>query len=255
MSAIPLQDLTETQLKDLTDLGLLGRVGIYRFDVTSKQHVLDTIALVKTPTFPRPVPVFNEVEPKQDSLEGCKKWEGWRARKDAYEMSDYPQMELVFKKLLSVSDNLSGSFESLLQTLREMRVMGEEMHSTFEGVPLRHLRKIVESIPQRIKEVAKKLQESSGIVIRDHEGGLKLTTEFLKKMDVKEHIEDQRESESEAKMKEVKQAESGLGEVVGLPNPNGTLTMGGVPMDVLIPLLKTSYISSREAARVKRMTM
>ena len=252
MSAIPLQDLTEEQLKDLTDLGLLGRVGLYRFDVATKQHMLDNIALVKTPTFPRPLPVFNEMEPKQDSLEGCKKWEVWRARKDAYEMSDYPQMELVFKKLVSVSENLSGSFDSLLQTMREMKVMGEEMRSTFDGVPLKQLRKIVESIPQRIKEVAKRLQESSGIVIRDHEGGLKLTTEFLKKMNVKEHAKDNKESKSEDNVKDVNQFEK---EVVNLPNPNGSLTMGGVPMDVLIPLLKNTYLSSREAARVKRMTM
>ncbi|KAI8816372.1 uncharacterized protein EV422DRAFT_545772 [Fimicolochytrium jonesii] len=196
--------------------GEVGRIYMYRLDEKSKQHVVDEIALVATKTFPKRTKPFDDPEPPQDaSLENRNRWEKWNEKKLAYFQSDWPQFELIYNKLVSVFFLASFSFEvvidegvgcrfsdfsvisrgqmatslivqsthhQLQQTLSEMRAMGEAMHTTFSGFTVPQLRRVVESIPGRIKDIAKKLQKQTGIIIRDE--SLKLTPEFLKLMNM-----------------------------------------------------------------------
>ncbi|KAJ3274763.1 hypothetical protein HDU76_010687, partial [Blyttiomyces sp. JEL0837] len=259
MSAIELGDLTEPDLKDrfVDSSGIVARVHMYRFDNVIKKHVLDQIALVKTKTFPKQPPPFNDPEPPQDnSLENRKKWEDWNMRKLAYFQSDFPQFELIFQKLLATDVTVTVTFEQLNQTLDEMRRMGEALHTTFEGFNVRQLRKIVESIPVRIRDVAKTLSKQTGIIIKDE--GLKLTPEFLKNMNLSPTEEsgvkkpEDVQKEKEAKEKAERDAAAASSPVI--PNPKGSITMGGVPIDVLIPLLKKSYVLNQEESKLRRLT-
>jgi uncharacterized protein YukE len=264
MAAKELGDLTESQLKDQfsDNSGIVARVHMYRFDQKLKKHMLDEVALVKTPSFPKQPPPFNLPEPPQDnSLENRRKWEEWNTAKQDYLQSDFPQFELIFQKLLTNDAIVESTFQQLEQTLDEMKRMGEALQQTFEGFSVRQLRKIVQSIPAKIKEVARKLQQTTGIIIRDE--GLKLTPEFLKHMNLNEGDEKaaaaaaaaeaekkKKKEEEEAKAKKEEKEKVGV-----IPNPKGSITMGGVPLDVLIPLLKKSYVLSQEENKLRRLTL
>lgn len=110
------------------------------------------------------------------------------------------------------------------------------MHTTFAAFPVPQLRRIVESIPGRIKEVAKKLQKQTGIIIRDE--SLKLTPEFLRLMNLEPEGGEKQASKEEKKEEEAKKDKENPEEQ---PNPKSMISMGGVPFDVLLPLLKKSF--------------
>ncbi|KAJ1557374.1 hypothetical protein HK405_000093, partial [Cladochytrium tenue] len=270
MSAIEIADTTEADLKNLhssgdpedgdaepksptsptsTNRGIIARVHLYRFDNLNKKHTLDSLALLKTAAFPVAPPPFNDPEPPQDnSLENRRNWEAWNIRRQEYLQSAFPQFELIFQKLLATDTILSATFQQLEQTLDEMRRMGEALHMTFKEFSVRQLRKIVQSIPARIKDVARQLQKQTGIIIRDE--GLKLTPEFLKNMNLSAAEEDGVAKAKKADAPAAAAAEkdekaaataAAAAAAAAIPNPKGSITMGGVPLDVLIPLLKKSY--------------
>lgn len=254
MKATEVPDVTEAELKNkLSDkddlLGIIARVHLYRFDNDIKKHVLDEVALLKTDRFPTRPPPFTDKEPPQDnSLENRKRWEDWNSRRLAYQQSDFPQFELIFQKLIATDQTVVSGFQQLEQTLDEMRRMGEALHQTFDGFSVRQLQKIVQSIPTRIKDVAKNLQKQTGIIIRDE--GLKLTPDFLKNMNLSS-------AEEDGVRKEIV-ADHTSTPVPGpvIPNPKGSITMGGVPLDVLIPLLKKSYSTpTADEKGLRRLTM
>ncbi|KAJ3040102.1 hypothetical protein HDV00_011426 [Rhizophlyctis rosea] len=182
-NGIELRDTTEAELAaDYAEDKLMTRVHMYRFDEHHKKHVLDEIALVQGPRFPPKIPPFDEPEPPSNtaSLEDRKNHEEWTVRKLKYEHSDSAQFELIFNKLVAIDAILKGTFQQLLDTIVEMRRMGESLRLTFEGYTVRQLRGIVTSIPQKIKEVARQLAKENGIIIRDEQ--VKLTPDFLAKL-------------------------------------------------------------------------
>ncbi|TPX55985.1 hypothetical protein PhCBS80983_g04888 [Powellomyces hirtus] len=281
MMCIELQDLTEAELmamvgpkpSDLDEVsikrkGEVARIHMYRFDEQSKTHVTDEIALVATPSFPVKTEAFDEPEPPQDaSLVNRTKWEKWNENKLKYLQSDWPQFDLIFNKLMATSSIVQSTHHQLHQTLTEMRAMGEAMHTTFAAFAVPQLRTIVESIPGRIKDVAKKLQKQTGIIIRDE--SLKLTPEFLKMLNLEpegaeKNKDKKREDETQPPVAAAPPAPAvtvtahaaaaaAAAEGTAVPllmmhpngsgslNPQGMITMGGLPFDVLLPLLKKSF--------------
>ncbi|KAJ3002592.1 UNVERIFIED_CONTAM: hypothetical protein HDU68_006143 [Siphonaria sp. JEL0065] len=253
---IELKDVTEDELKeafqdDDTDLsrGIVARVHMYRFDEVSRKHITDEIALMKTRHFPKATKKFDLPEPpgKEKSLEQRKLWDDWFDKKQAYMQSDMPQFELIFKKLLTGDESVVSAASQLEQTLNEMKKMGEAMNETFTGFTPKQLQNIIKEIPKRVKEIAKNLEMATGMVIRADT--LKVTPEFLKKMDLSAESESGlkkpepvKPKEEPKKVEEVKVVkEKKEEEKKEIPNPTGSITMAGVPVDVLIPLLKKSY--------------
>ncbi|KAJ3065572.1 hypothetical protein HDU98_011074 [Podochytrium sp. JEL0797] len=288
MAAIELPNLHDRNIATLSET-TVGQVALYRFDTTQRKHLLDHILLAKTPHFPKPIAPFTDPEPARDnSLENRKAWEDWNARKLAYEQGEYPQYQLTFQKLKQSHTALLATFTSLELTLEQMRGMGTLLHDIFDGVSVPELRKIVESIPTKIKDVAKNLQKMTGIIIQD--AGLKLTPEFLKQMnengDLTFHMgpavkkphpslsttptpgptkhdppipsHSRMESSGSSSMHD-----SGPGTpatprtpgtpeapVLGNPATSGML-MGGVPVNVAIPMFKKAISAEERAARRK----
>ncbi|KAI8614744.1 hypothetical protein BC830DRAFT_1125902, partial [Chytriomyces sp. MP71] len=182
MAAIELPNILAKDIAALENV-TVGQVALYRFDQTLRKHLLDNILLVKTSHFPKEVGPFIDPEPsKEGSLENRKKWEEWYSRKLDYEQGDYPQFNLTFQKLKQNNTTLIATFNNLELTLEQMRGMGTLLHQIFDGFSVLQLRKIVEGIPSKIKDVAKNLQKTTGIIIQDQ--GLKLTPEFLKQMNL-----------------------------------------------------------------------
>ncbi|KAJ3031912.1 UNVERIFIED_CONTAM: hypothetical protein HDU68_010871 [Siphonaria sp. JEL0065] len=301
MAAIELPNLPIADVGAKAD-ATVGQVALYRFDTVQRKHLLDQILLVKTSHFPKVTPLFTEKEPPKDnSLENRKLWEDWNARKLEYEQGDYPQFMLTFQKLTQTNNALLTSFNNLELTLEQMRSMGTLVHDIFDGFTVPQLRKVVEGIPAKIKDVARNLQKATGIIIQDQ--GLKLTPEFLKQINANGDLTFSVTSTAKnAKPPSILDASvpaigvkpnvvvsggggdgSGGGNAQGGPiitvnigtespktpgtpatpatpsspapgTPNGAtsaLTMGGVPVNVLIPLLKKTMSAEEKASRRK----
>ncbi|KAI8836693.1 hypothetical protein BJ741DRAFT_181133 [Chytriomyces cf. hyalinus JEL632] len=284
MAAIELPNILAKDVSAMESV-MVGQVSLYRFDNTLRRHLLDNIILCKTSHFPKEVAPFSEVEPTKDSsLENRKKWDEWSSLKLAYEQGDYPQYNLTFQKLKQNNTTLLATFNSLELTLEQMRGMGTLLHQIFDGLTIPQLRKIVESIPSKIKDVAKNLQKTTGIIVQDQ--GLKLTPEFLKQMNLDGDMTFQLTSKANgthslepvSPIAENSSTGGGGGSTTGAPstsaatnvstgataspatpgspissnNAGGNLTMGGVPVNVLIPLLKKSISNAEEKAARRR---
>ncbi|KAI8612762.1 hypothetical protein BC830DRAFT_1135239 [Chytriomyces sp. MP71] len=281
---IELKDVTQAELNEAFDgedsKGIVAKVHMYRFDEKIKKHITDEIALMKTRHFPKQTRKFDVPEPanKNASLEARKKWDEWYEKKQAYMQSDFPQFELIFKKLLAADESVVGTQNQLEQTLTEMKRMGEALNDTFTGFTPKQLRSVLEQIPKRVKTIAKTLQQQTGIIIKAEE--LKVTPDFLKMMDLSK---DEPDGIKKAKPVEEKKpepvaapaasanagasgsedkknaeagavpSEGGASKSGAIPNPKGSITMGGVPVDVLIPLLKESYKAGDKS--VRRLTL
>ncbi|KAJ3064918.1 hypothetical protein HDU98_011673 [Podochytrium sp. JEL0797] len=290
---IELKDVTEKDLKEafeenvedeelMMSRGIVARVRMYRFDEASRKHVTDEIALMKTKHFPRQTKKFDLPEPpgKERSLEQRKLWDEWFDQKQTYMQSDFPQFELIFKKLLTADETVVSAANQLEQTLQEMKRMGEAMNDTFTGFTPKQLRNIIKEVPKRVKDIAKNLEHATGMIIKAD--SLKLTPEFLKKMDLSAESPDGLKKKEEAGKVGVSvpgsvmasaaaaavvvptgvvaPAAEGAAGVEGdkgaIPNPKGSITMAGVPVDVLIPLLKKSYsVKEGEGKNGRRLTL
>ncbi|KAJ3209776.1 hypothetical protein HDU82_000138 [Entophlyctis luteolus] len=187
---IELKDVYEKELQEAFEddesinRGIVARVHMYRYDEKSRKHLTDEIALMKTRHFPKQIRKFDLPEPpgKDQSLEKRKKWDEWFEKKQQYMQADMPQFELIFKKLLIADETVSNTNIQLEQTLQEMKRMGEALNETFDGFSPKQLRSIIEQIPKRVRAIAKSLEQSTGMIIKAD--GLKVTPDFLKKMDL-----------------------------------------------------------------------
>ncbi|KAJ3352015.1 hypothetical protein HDU83_008409 [Entophlyctis luteolus] len=266
MVAIEIPNIKEEDAVALETSGAaVGRVVLYRFDTVLRKHLLDVIVLAKSPNFPTEIGTFNAPEPPKDnSLESRKQWEEWNLAKLAYEQSDYPQFMLTYQKLKQTNTILVNTFNSLQLTLEEMRGMGTLLHEIFDGVSIPDLRKIVESIPARIKDVAKTLQKTTGIIIQD--AGLKLTPEFLKQMNLNTVTTLRVQQEPVPPLSDSKETTPSTPGLPAsnpptprtpetpqtpepLPSAGDSLKMGGVPVNLLIPMLKKQMSTEEREAR------
>ncbi|KAI9337238.1 hypothetical protein BDR26DRAFT_863997 [Obelidium mucronatum] len=268
---IELKDVSEQELKNAfsgigendgeSSRGIVARVHMYRFDDTLRKHVTDEIALLKTRHFPKRTPKFDAPEPadKEKSLEARKAWDEWYTKKQEYMQSDMPQFELIFKKLLAADEGVVATFGQLVQTLDEMKRMGEAMNDTFAGFSAGQLKSIVREVPKRVKAIAKSMEQQTGMVIRVDK--LKVTPVFLQKMDLSADEPDGLKKPSpvvvvpnpdapDGEKKDVVEGAAPAAESdstntgmddVSIPNPKGSITMSGVPVDTLIPLLKSNF--------------
>ncbi|KAJ3093462.1 hypothetical protein HK100_006602 [Physocladia obscura] len=280
MAAIELPNITENDAKNLEPT-TIGQVALYRFDSNLRKHMLDHIILVKTSHFPKEVALFNELEPAKDNtLESRKKWEDWHNAKLAYEQGDFPQFMLTFQKLKQTNNVLIYTFNNLELTLVEMKNMGTLLHDIFDGISVPELRKIVVGIPSRIKDVAKNLQKTTGIIIQD--AGLKLTPAFLQQMSLNGDLVLQMVPRNDSQTGPIKdllkpksvhlQISSSASdesnptiiasrnvspdvpattEHSASPASAESLTMGGVPVNLLIPMLKKQINAEEKASRRK----
>ncbi|KAJ3079617.1 hypothetical protein HK102_003661 [Quaeritorhiza haematococci] len=244
---------------------IVMRAHMYRFDARKQQHVIDEIVLVATPKLPPKLVPFTEPEPKQDTREGRNQWEAWNARKLAHQQSDAAQFDLVYGKLSAFDRIVVATYEQLLGTISQMREMSDAVKTAFDGVPVKQLRKIVDTIPERIKEVAKKLRQQNGILISDE--NVKLTPAFLQSLNLAPAAENGAESKEGSAAVAVAAAEgvekSQVEEAVVSPAastptspttaPKTLVTFGGVPVEDLLPVLKNLYPKTFSGGAVRRM--
>ncbi|KAJ3079880.1 hypothetical protein HDU99_009880 [Rhizoclosmatium hyalinum] len=258
---IELKDVYEQELieafntDDANDAnkGIVARVHMYRYDADTGKHTTDTIALLKTRHFPKQTPKFTDPEPpgKEKSLEARKLWDTWFDKKQAYMQSDMPQFELIFKKLLAADEAVVTTMGQLEQTLAEMKRMGEALNETFNGFTPQQLRGVIREIPKRVRKITKSLESATGMVIKADL--LKVTPRFLEKMELSRDEPDGLKKEVVVVPDVVAPAAEGVksdgdvkvevdvdGDGV-IQNPKGSITMAGVPVDALIPLLKEEY--------------
>ncbi|KAJ3088355.1 hypothetical protein HK100_008062, partial [Physocladia obscura] len=288
---IELKDVHERELKEAfedeesVNRGIVGRVRMYRYDEKHRKHITDEIALMKTRHFPKQTRKFDLPEPpgKEVSLEQRKKHDEWFQKKQEYMQSDFPQFELIFKKLLVADETVISTNAQLVQTLDEMKRMGEALNETFQGFSPAQLKNIIEQIPKRVRKIAKELEESTGILIKAD----KITPGFLQKMNLSADDPTGLKRQSAVAAAEAAVAAE-ASKVASAPTPaptppppaadalvqsappkeaakvdlpvsanaavangatpaaevtpkTGMITMAGVPIDVLIPLLKNSY--------------
>lgn len=154
---------------------------MYRFDQELQQHLLDEILLFQTKQFPAFRLPFGDKEPTNDgSLASLQAWERWNQRKLAYQQSDHAQCTLMLSKLKAADSTLCSSFASLQGSIGEMRKMSSSIESLFEGMETKDVVRMVESVPAKIRELAKQVEEETGIRVREE--GLKLTPAFLKQL-------------------------------------------------------------------------
>jgi chemotaxis protein histidine kinase CheA len=255
-SAMKVKDITETQLNDrFRDPRItVARVHMYRFDDKAKVHVLDKLTLVKGHNYPIKPPPFNELEPRQDSLENRRKWEEWNFRKQEYLQSDYPQFELIFNKLKDQDVTTVAVYNQLQNTMVAMRRMADSLRDTFKEFSAAELKEIVQSIPNHIKSVTKQLQQQRGIIIRGE--GLKLTPEFLRALDLKpkaviaaeEALKKAAQAEAEARAKESKaeKADPTLGAPV--------ISLKNLPLDEVLKVLEKSAEETKQEV-VEQVTL
>ncbi|KAJ3164128.1 hypothetical protein HDU88_005626 [Geranomyces variabilis] len=159
---------------------VIATVALYRFDEKAQQHALDRLVLVPGPRFPAKVAPFAQAEPPMtnaNTMAARKQWEEYHRLRTAHEQSDRPQYDLITGKLMSTDASLVAAHTQLEQTIGDIRAMSESLRGVFGECTVWELRRLVESIPARIREVKKRLEMDSGIIIRDE--AVKLTPEFL----------------------------------------------------------------------------
>ncbi|KAJ3154866.1 hypothetical protein HDU86_004571 [Geranomyces michiganensis] len=183
-NAIQLDDVDEPPTPPASASGdktvvVVGTVALYRFDEKAQQHALDRLVLVPGPRFPAKVAPFAHAEPSTsaNTMAARKQWEEYHRLRTQHEQSDRPQYDLITGKLMSTDAALVAAHGQLEQTIGDIRSMSESLRGVFGECTVWELRRLVESIPARIREVKKRLEMDSGIIIRDE--AVKLTPEFL----------------------------------------------------------------------------
>lgn len=138
----------------------------------------------------------------------------------AAQQSDSAQYHLVHTKLGSTDTTTVSVFQQLEATISQMREMSDAVTLAFEKIPIERLRKFVASIPSQIKDVAKNLQNTSGIIINGD--NLKLTPTFLETF-----LGNGAKAAAEAAKKEAVAKKR-----------DSLVSLGGVPLHTLMPMLK-----------------
>ena len=204
---------------------------MYRFDSRVQQHVVDEIVFYRDIKYPEPFIPFTKAEPPQDSnIENRRKWEIWNRKKMAHEQSDSAQYNLIFRKLDIYEQTLVGVFSQLEVTISQIKEMNEAVTASFKDIPIDELRKLVTSIPEEIKKVAKQLQTTNGILIKDTD--LKLTPAFLKA------INSQPNALPPSEAIAIKAVDSGT-QKRSRNNRESFVEFGGLPIATVLPLIQS----------------
>ncbi|KAJ3322327.1 hypothetical protein HDU93_003131, partial [Gonapodya sp. JEL0774] len=183
---IQLEDMTRSIAANIAAEKIVTRAHIFRFDIVpispnTPQHNLDEIILVKTDLMPAERLPFSEPEPKYDgSLQAIQDRESWQERKRLYDQGDWAQWVLMANNLSTADETVVANFAHLESTVSRMRNLSEVVRAEMDGVELPALRKAVASVPARVRELAKQLQEQSGIKIR--EDFVKVTPAFMRRL-------------------------------------------------------------------------
>lgn len=245
--AIELPDMHQTQLDSLykqEDEMFVTRAHMYRFDKRSQKHVMDEIVFYKHRRWPvEEYQPFSEPEPPQDSsLENRNRWERWNRAKLAAQQSDGAQLHLVQTKLTQLDTTVTSVFQQLETTISQMREMSDAVMLAFHEIPIDRLRTFVASIPAQIKDVARNLQDTSGIIINGE--NLKLTPTFLESFLLNKgnaaaaaKVEAVKEQEHEAA---VRRAE----EEARARKRDSMVSLAGIPIHTLMPMLKGVMLNS-----------
>ncbi|KXS13342.1 hypothetical protein M427DRAFT_370308 [Gonapodya prolifera JEL478] len=185
-SSITLPDITREKAAATPPSNVAMRAHMYRFDqapitLGASQHNLDEIILLRTDNLPVSIPGFDEAEPKKDgSLQALQAHQLWEMRKQAYEQSDWAQWSLYQTKLTVADSSLVSHFAQLEATVQGMRALSETVRAEMDSVELNALRKAVGSVPIKVRELARQLQEQTGIKIREE--SVKLTPAFMRRL-------------------------------------------------------------------------
>ncbi|KXS13352.1 hypothetical protein M427DRAFT_370467 [Gonapodya prolifera JEL478] len=160
---------------------------MYRFDQVpvapgASQHNMDEILLLRTPKLPTALPPFDQPEPKKDgSLLSLQAHQLWETRKQDYEQSDWAQWSLYQTKLSAADATITGTFSQLEATVAGMRALSETVREEMDKVTdLSALRKAVGSVPNKVRDLARQLQDQTGIKIREE--SVKLTPAFMRRL-------------------------------------------------------------------------
>jgi hypothetical protein len=248
-SALELPDWTREQIEIQypEELNFVGNGHMYRFDQHIQRHLVDEIVFYKDKAFPPALIPFTKTEPPKDnSLENRNKWEVWNRKKLTHQQSESAQYDLIINKLKATDATLMAVYGQLEQTIIQIREMNQAVTDTFSSIPLNELRKMVQNIPDQIKQVAKRLHETNGIIIKDSD--LKLTPAFIKSMSapsvpeavakemnpVEEVEEDERSKKRESRN-----------------NRQSFVNFGGLPMETVLPLLQSLKAREKSGADKK----
>ncbi len=221
----------------------VGNAHMYRFDQSLQKHLMDEIVFYKDKAFPAPYTPFTKPEPPQDSsLENRNKWEIWNRKKQAHVQSDSSQYHLISTKLQATEQTLVSVFGQLETTITQIREMNKAVTDSFADIPLSDLRKLVASIPSQIKEVAKKLHETNGIIIKDSD--LKLTPAFIRSLstptlNTPAEVVATPPPKIEVEEQVVEEGQSTLERKESRNNRSSFVNFGGLPMETILPLLQT----------------
>ncbi len=252
-SSIELPDETRENIEIKYPNGdkYVGAGHMYRFDQSIQRHVLDEIVLYKDAAFPPPLIPFTRPEPPQDSsLENRKRWEIWNKKKLEHEQSESAQYHLIYNKLLITDQTSMSCFSQLEETITQIREMNAAVTESFADLPLPELRALVLSIPTQIKQVAKKLHETNGIIIKGSD--LKLTPAFIKSLSnlnvptaqIQAELQDSivgeiREEEESASRPPTPTRRDSRN------NRQSFVNFGGLPMETILPIFQS--MKAREA--------
>jgi hypothetical protein len=239
-STITIPDITSQELYKLYDPAndmFVTTAHMYRFDKQSQKHVIDEIAFYKHRRWPTTTYTpFADPEPPQDSsLENRNRWERWNQAKLASQQSDAAQLHLVSSKLGQLDSVVVAVYGQLEATISQMREMSDAVMKAFEAIPLDRLRIFVASIPGQIKEVAREMEKTSGIIINGD--NMKLTPIFLEsflvgKGSVAEKNRSSREAEAKTKKKRLVEEEEKIS------RRDSLVSLAGIPIHTLMPMLK-----------------
>lgn len=236
-STITIPDITAQELEKMYDPEMfVTKAHMYRFDKKSQKHVIDEIAFYKHRRWPNIAYIpFAEPEPPQDSsLENRNRWERWNQAKLANQQSDSAQLHLVSSKLSQLDEVIVAVYQQLESTIAQMREMSDAVMRAFEAIPLPRLRAFVASIPGQIKEVAREMEKTSGIIINGD--NMKLTPIFLESFLVGKGVSDSVKKEAEEKAKS--DAVAKVVKEEKLARRDSLVSLAGIPIHTLMPMLK-----------------
>lgn len=266
-SAIEIPDRTREELEAIypEKKKYVGCGHMYRFDKALQRHVLDEIVFYRAKAFPPPLIPFTKPEPPQDSsLENRNRWELWNKKKLAHEQSESAQYTLISSKLAATDITLTACFTQLEETIMQIREMNIAVTESFSSLPLSELRELVQSIPSQIKQVAKKLHETNGIIIKDSD--LKLTPAFIKSLS-SPAIDTQAQAQAAVASTQLQERENAVLERERAAdeqdegrrllkrrdsrnNRDSFVQFGGLPMETILPLIQS--LKLREANGVDK---
>ncbi|KAI8900145.1 hypothetical protein BC833DRAFT_582810 [Globomyces pollinis-pini] len=236
LKAIELEEYTEEEL-DAKFPNPLDKVEfnahLYQFNQQIQKHVVDKIVFFKGDRYPDRYTPFDKVEPPQDnSLQNRNRWELWYREKQMHFETDPSQYHLITSKLAEVEQVILPTFEILEGTIIQIRETNEAVSKTFENYDLAELKKLVESIPDRIKTIGRSVQDESGIIIKD--ANLKITEKFITNITSMNDVKSSTTSLNEGKVEP--QGTTSLN-AQGKEEDDMLISFGGLSIEKILPMI------------------